>query len=453
MRWLLLIAMCLGSTPAARAADNRPNIIFLLTDDQRYDTLGASGNPIIRTPNLDTLAAGGVFFDRAYVTTSICAVNRACIFTGQYASAHGIHDFQTSLSPRQLARSYPAMLKAAGYRVGFVGKFGVGTKPVGLFDYDRGFDGQGRYFQEVDGRERHLTELMGDWAIEFLRTHEGDRPLCLSVSFKAPHVQDDDPRQFLYDPALEDMYAEDVIPPVPLSERSFFEALPEFLRTSENRRRWHKRFADDAMYQRSVKGYYRLISGVDLAVGRILRTLRELGMEKNTVILFTSDNGFYLGERGFAGKWFAHEVSIRVPLIVYDPRPDAALPGNAGTRREELVLSIDLAPTMLALAGIEPPAEMDGLSFLPLIRGNAPHWRTEFFYEHLFQHPHIPRSEAVRTQRWKYIRYIDIEPPYEELYDLPTDPHEEHNLAGLDTQEATLRMMREKWRAWRERLR
>lgn len=448
-RWILVIVMVWSARVGLGA--ERPNIILLLTDDQRYDTLGANGNEIVHTPHIDRLAAEGVSFDRAFVTTAICAVNRACIFTGQYASRHGIHNFSRSLSEEQLARTYPALLKAAGYRIGFVGKYGVGKKPEGHFDYDRGFNGQNHYFHEVDGEQRHLTELMGEWALEFLDMQDGDQPFCLSVSFKAPHVQDNDPRQFLYDPKFEALYADVTIPDVPLMESSFFEALPAFLRTSENRARWRKRFADAGMYQRSVKGYYRLISGADVVVGRIVARLRERGLSENTVIIFTSDHGFYLGERGFAGKWYAHEVSIQVPLIVYDPRNGPNADARHGTRRDEMALSIDLAPTILGLAGIEAPAEMDGRSLLPVVRGESPGWRSEFFYEHLFEHARIPRSEAVRTERWKYIRFIDSQPMYEELYDLEADPHERINRARDSAYGETLERMRDKWRAWRER--
>ena len=426
----------------------RPNIIFLLTDDQRWDTLGCMGNKIIQTPNIDRLASQGVVFDRCFVTTSICMTNRACILSGQYAARHGIWDFKTGFTPAQLAETYPAQLKEAGYHLGFIGKWGVGDPPRGLFDYDKGFPGQGKYFQQIGGKTVHLNELMGNQAIEFLAQTPKDRPFCLSVSFKSPHVQDNDPRQFLYEPRLESLYQDVTIPPAPLSESSFFAALPEFFKTSENRVRWQIRFATPEMYQRSVKGYYRLISGVDDVVGRIVQQLQKVGAANNTIIIYTGDNGFYLGERGLAGKWFGHEVSIRVPLVVYDPRLPA---GRRGTRNDSMVLSIDLAPTMLAMASLDAPASMQGENLLPLVHGEKPQWRSEFFYEHLFRHPKIPCSEGVRDGRYKYLRYLDVEPVYEELYDLATDSDEAHNLAGSPEHSATLDRMRQKWEMWRER--
>ena len=234
----------------------------------------------------------------------------------------------------------------------------------------------------------------------------------------------------------------------PLADSPFFEALTEFLKTSENRVRWKVRFATPEMYQDSVKSYYRLISGVDRVVGRIVEKLRRRGVDQQTIILYTGDNGFYLGERGFAGKWFPHEVSIRVPLVIYDPRLPAE---RHGTRREEMALSIDLAPTMLDMAGVAVPDSMQGKSLVPLVRGEKPPWRTEFFYEHLFRHGRIPCSEAVRDETTKYIRFVDTDPPYEELYDLKSDPDEAHNLANRPEHAATLQRMRQKWAAWHER--
>jgi arylsulfatase A-like enzyme len=202
------------------------------------------------------------------------------------------------------------------------------------------------------------------------------------------------------------------------------------------------------MYEHSVKSYYRLISGVDRVVGRIVAKLAEKGFSQRTVILYTGDHGFYLGERGFAGKWFPHEVSIRVPLVIYDPRlPEA----RRGRRCQEMALNIDLAPTMLELAGVDVPEAMQGKSLLPLVGGEAVAWRTEFFYEHLFRHGRIPCTEAVRTERHKYIQFLDTDPPYEELYDLKSDPEEAHNLAADPAHADELEQMRKKLDEWRQR--
>jgi len=429
----------------------RPNIIFLLTDDQRWDTLGAMGNPIIHTPNMDELASEGVLFLNAFVTTSICCTSRASIFCGQYARRHGIYDFATAFTPSQWAGTYPALLRGGGYRTGFVGKLGVGKAedmPVAEFDFCKGIAGQPKYEQtDENGKYKHLTRIMGEQSLEFLRSCSPDKPFCLSVSFKAPHVQDQDPRQFIYDPAYKDLYKHVTIPVPETAAPVYFRALPKFLQNSEARRRWEMRFSTPEKYQESVKGYYRLITGVDVVIGRIRRELEVLGMADNTVIILTGDNGFYLGEHGLAGKWFPHEESIRVPLVVFDGRADGRC---RGLRPREMVLNIDIAPTILELAGLDVPGQMQGRSLVPLLRGGRPKWRQEFFYEHLFDHPTIAKSEAVRTSRWKYSRYIDRQPVYEELYDLANDPQERTNLVNRKDYEGVLSLLRKHWQTQRQ---
>lgn len=435
---LLALSGWIGTqTPAVFAAD-RPHILFLLTDDQRYDTLGCNGNPIIQTPNLDALAERGVVFDRAYVTTSICAPNRACILTGQYAARHGMWDFNRELPPQQLEQTYPALLKQAGYRTGFIGKYGVG-KPPGkeIFDYNRGFAGQGQFLVTRHGETRHLTSIMGDQAIEFLQGCSQDQPFHLSISFKAPHVQDSPSvksDQYPFDPAphIANLYADITIPSPLTAVTDQFNRFPDFIKNSENRSRWAVRHWGPARDQESLKGYYRLVSGVDHAVGRIVAELENLGFANDTVVIFSSDHGQFLGEYGLAGKWYPHEPSIRIPLIIHDPRSAEQL---RGTRRDDFALSIDLAPTMLDLADVEIPAAMQGRSLRPLIDGRVPDdWRQEMYYEHHFVPPWpgmtIPRNEGIRTHRWKYIQYIDSKPLFEELYDLAVDPHETVNLAS-----------------------
>ena len=467
---VVLVAVVVGMLGPGGFADagERPNIIMLLTDDQRWDTLGCMGNQIIETPNVDRLAAGGVVFDNVFVTTSICMTNRACIFTGQYAARHGVINFRTNFTPQQLAQTYPGRLKSAGYHLGFIGKWGVGKPPQKLFDYNQGWPGQNKYLHVADGKVRHLTSIMSDQAIEFLDSTPADKPFSLSISFKASHVQDGPPKRFLdnpkfpqfknlyqkhpsqffYDPRLAGLYADATIPPAPLSDPAFFESLPQFLRESENRIRWQIRFPTPEQYQESVKAYYRLISGVDDVVGRIVKKLKDKGLADNTIVLFHGDNGFYLGERGFAGKWYPHEVSLRVPLVVYDPRLPAA---QRGTRRDQMALSIDLAPTILAMAGVEIPERMQGENLVPVLKGKSPAWRSEFFYEHLFNHKTIPRTEGVRDQRHKYIRFIDSDPLHEELYDLKNDPDEADSLAQKPEHAKTLAVMRKKWQSWRDK--
>jgi arylsulfatase A-like enzyme len=268
------------------------------------------------------------------------------------------------------------------------------------------------------------------------------------MSFKSPHVQDQDPEQFLSDPQLADLYKDVIIPPPAKSAARFFHQFPLSVQVSENRRRWAARFSSPEMYQRSVKNYYRLITGVDNVVGRIVSYLDSAGLADNTIIVFTSDNGFYLGERGLAGKWMMHEESIRTPLIVADPR----LRASHGKRREAMTLNIDMAPTMLEMAGLTPAPHLQGRSVIPLLDGN-PAWRSDWFYEHHFGYNGwIPRTEGIRSRRWKYTRYLDSDPLFEELFDLRNDPEELNNLAAASQHRPQLTTMRERWQSWRGQL-
>ena len=454
-RTFSLAAMgCMGAalSESARTAfanpqsSTPPNLIFLLTDDQRWDALGCIVNPIILTQNLAALAGEGVVFENAYVTTSICAASRASILSGRYVCNHGIDDFQKTFDEAAFARTYPVMLRDAGYATGFVGKYGVGDEmPESAFDYWRGFPGQGKFEQkDADGNYIHLTQVQEHQAVAFINEYGQRQPFCLSVSFKAPHVQDGDPRQFIYDPRDEDLYRDIDIPVPDNLKDTYEERFPEFFRANnEARNRWQLRFSTPELFQDMVKAYYRLITGVDRAVGKIRERLEASGLAENTVIIFTSDNGFFLGDHGLAGKWYGYEPSIRVPLLVYDPR----LPKEQrGTRRTEMVLNLDMAPTLLHLGGVTIPETMQGRDITPLLRGQAPPWREDFFYEHTFDHPAIPKSEGVVSLSHKYLRYIDESPVYEELFDLRADPYEARNLVGSAEHAVLLEQMRERYR-------
>ncbi|GIW92936.1 MAG: hypothetical protein KatS3mg110_0977 [Pirellulaceae bacterium] len=419
-------------------AAERPNFLVLVSDDQRWDTLGAAGNAVIQTPHLDRLAREGVYFENSFCTTSICAVSRASFFSGQYARRHGIWDFATPFSPEAWKQTYPMLLKAHGYQIGFIGKWGVGNRlPREDFDYWDGFPGQGRYYEREGGE--HLTKRQGDSAVRFLETIDPKRPFCLQISFKAAHCQDGAAWQFQYDLRHKHWYADSYIPPPPTADDAHFSQLPPFLQESEARKRWTIRFANPEMYQNTVKDYYRLISGMDEVIGILIDKLASMDVLKNTVIIFTSDNGFYLGDYGLAGKWFMHEPSIRVPLIIWDGREGQI---KAGHRPAELVLNIDVAPTILELAGIPLPESMQGTSLVPLCQGKKVAWRQDFLYEHLFEHPRIPKSEGVRGTRYKYTRYLVGERPYEVLVDLKEDPWEEKNLVHDPEHRPVLETMR-----------
>ncbi|MEW4923866.1 sulfatase [Algibacter sp. 2305UL17-15] len=412
----------------------RPNIIFLLCDDLRYDALGYMGNTIIKTPHIDHLADNGVRFNNAYVTTSICAVSRASILTGQYARKHDIWGFSKDLSQQQLANTYPVLLKDAGYTIGFIGKYGVGhNAPKDIFDFWAGFNGQGTYRQKTkEGKPIHLTSKMTHQAIAFLDKQKNNTaPFCLSISFKAPHVEGD-PGYFLPDSQFDDLYKDDDVPIPSTASKTYFNYFPEaFTKNNVARNRWEDRFASPSMQQENIKKYYRLISGVDQAVGRIMDGLKKNGQDKNTVIIFTSDNGFYLGEYGFAGKWYGSEPSIKVPLVITDLRNKT----QKSETRNQTVLNIDMGPTILGFAGAEIPKTMQGKDLFHLIKNSKTESRKEFFYEHLWQSSpsyYIPSTEGVVSGSKKYMKYFKDRDTtaviFEELYDLEKDPSEKNNL-------------------------
>jgi arylsulfatase A-like enzyme len=444
-----------GSAAAAEA--KRPNFVFLLVDDLRYDALGCMGDKIVKTPAIDRLAADGVLFENCFVTTSICWVSRTSIFTGQWMRRHGIENSAPGLQDQAWDNTYPALLRAAGYRTGFVGKFGVGNAreveaKASQFDFFRGLPGQaGQLFIDPeDPKRRHKTAQFGDEALEFLSGCTAEQPFCLSVSFNAVHARDGKPREFEPDPRDESLYQDVTIPVSQLATDEAYRRLPESVQNSEGRRRWGWRYDTPEKMQRILRDYYRLISGVDREVGRIRQELAHRGLADRTVIIFTADNGFALGDRGMADKWYMYEEDIRVPAIIYDP----LLPeSRRGKRVEAMALNVDFAPTMLELAGVKAPQQMQGRSLLPVLEGQTPSdWRTEFFYEHHSVANRIPPSEGVRTERFKLIRWINEEPVIEELYDLANDPLEEQNLVSDPKYADTLAELRGKWQRYQESL-
>ena len=265
------------SLPHSRADGARPpNILFMVADDHRSEALGCMGNQNIHTPQLDRLAREGVTFENHFCTTPICCASRASIMLGQYAGTHGINDFKTPLSAPQVDQTYWHQLKQAGYRIGFIGKFGVGSKmPAEAFNYWKGFPAQGFYFPQGPSGP-HLTHIMRDQANEFLEQTPRDKPFCLSISFKAPHVQDEAPEQYLPSSDTMSLYDGVTIPLPKGAGPDDVKRFPLAIQHSENRRRWGVRFATPDIYQASVKGYYRLISGIDSAVGSIRATLENL---------------------------------------------------------------------------------------------------------------------------------------------------------------------------------
>jgi len=488
------LGLALPGAAVGRPAGRRPNILLLFTDDQRADTMGCAGNAAIQTPETDRLAADGVRFRNAFVTTSICCVSRVSVLTGQYARRHGIHDFAAPLSDAAMAQTYPMLLKKAGYYTGFIGKWGIAANNIKLvnragatFDYWAGGSHQTNFWHEADcpfvthsgvgdgklknictcppdsrgargvgvriGRKNienpvHLsTKVIPDKVDQFLRSRDKDRPFCLSISFKAPHGPWSD-----WDPTFKDLYEDDKLPVPKTAAPEAIAAKPAFLRQSLGSPGGKRLAEDHARLRAQIGHYYRLISTVDASIGKVREALEAHGVADNTVIIFSSDNGHFLGEHGLMGKWLMYEESIRVPLIIHDPRLPAS---TRGQTCDELALNIDFAPTMLAAAGIAVPRKMQGRNLMPLLRNPRAKLREDFFYEHHYRSKahRIERTEGVRARRWKYIRYIDHEPACEELYDVQADPMETRNLAGEAAHKATLLRLHSKWKHYSAELR
>ena len=438
----------------------------------RWDVMGCAGNPLIKTPNLDRLAAGGTRFSNAFNTTAICCVSRASILTGQYARRHGVSEMNPFRTPlRDFAGTYPARLHQAGFYTGFIGKWGLDIDSRGgfqryaaAFDFWSGDMQQSVYWHEracayltndgtsnrtncfctcpaeartsdgVQGTGPHPalkdpvhaeTEFIPSKIRSFFDQRASDKPFCLSVSVKAPHGPWGG-----YAPRFAKDFEGAEIPRAASVSLAEAQRQPTFLRASLESDRgllFAQGTSLDGERNQQMRQYYRLVEGLDFCVGELLRELDRRGLTSNTVVIFTSDNGHFSGEHGFFGKWLMHEESIRAPLIVFDPREPAA---RRGQTCNEMVLNIDIAPTLLQLAGLRVPPDMQGQSLLPLLAEPQKPFRESFFYEHLYRKGgRIACSEGVRTRDWKYTVYVDqTGPDREQLYDVGRDPLEMKNL-------------------------
>ncbi|MDW8197185.1 MAG: sulfatase [Gemmataceae bacterium] len=426
-RWIVVVVSWFFLASGwATAEEPKPlNILILYADDWRHDTLGCAGHPVVQTPHLDALAQEGIRFTRACVTTSICGVSRASLLTGQWMSRHGNEAFAMFKTP--WAETFPALLRANGYWVGHVGKWHCGAFPKDQFDFGRAYAGQ-HWLSRNKGEPVHVTEWNERDAREFLQHRPQDRPFCLQVSFFAPHAEDAHPQQYRPQPHSEKLYSDVTIPVPATATQEALQRLPPFLQKPENegRKRWTWRFDTPEKYQTMMKNYFRLCTEVDAACGRILAELKKQGVLEQTLVIFTTDNGYFHGERQLADKWYPYEESIRVPLIVRDPRLPQA---KRGTTNDEFVLNVDLAPTILHAANLRPPASMQGRDFSVLYRNARvePPWRSAFFYEHatITNKNRIPSSQALVRKDFKYIYWPEFR--YEELFDRTSDPHEQNN--------------------------
>ena len=340
------------------------NVVVLVIDDTRWDSIGAAGNRIVRTPRLDALASEGIRFTQARVATSICVTSRASLLTGQYMSRHGIDRFGKQLTPDAFARTYAGVLRSAGYWIGYVGKYDVGAPRPADFDFLRPYYGR-HWIDGANGERVHVTEQNARDSIEFLRSRPRDKPFLLSVGYFAPHAEDSAKEQYLPQDWSAASYDGVKVPPSPLGDAKYFRALPPFLSSDSNegRVRFKWRFDTPERYQEYMIRYYRLITEVDAAVGRLIDELKSQGVYENTLIAFIGDNGYFHGDRGLADKWYPYEQALRVPLIVRDPRAPSR---TRGATRDQLALNIDLAPTIVAAAGQPVPDVMQGRDLSPL---------------------------------------------------------------------------------------
>lgn len=432
LRTLFAVAGCLVALNTW-AVERPPNIIFVLTDDQRYDEIGFV-NPVLDTPNMDRLAREGVHFSNAFVTTSLCSPSRASILTGMMMHNHGVVDNNKPLAPE--LELFPERLRQAGYATALVGKWHMGgesSDPRPEFDHWVSFPGQGNYYPtdmfgrpsrlNVDGKEvpqqGYITDELTDYALTWLDQLDPDRPFFLYLSHKAVHAQ--------FKPAERhrDQYRDAEIVAGEASPARQATA-PMWVKNQKNS--WHGAefpYHDDLLLPEFMREYHRTLSAVDDSIGRILAWLEKSGKLDDTVVVLMGDNGFLFGEHGLIDKRNAYEESMRVPLIAF--APDRFRPG---LEIQQMVANIDIAPTFLSLAGLETPEHYEGMSWASLARGDQPgEWRDHLVYEYYweFNYPQTPTTFAIRTADYKYIQYHGVWDT-EELFDLEKDPREQHNL-------------------------
>src|SRR6185369_17006800 len=446
--WCLAIAatFVLVSINGSAAAPVRPNFVFILVDDLRWDGLGCTGHPFARTPAIDRLAREGANFKNFFVSIPLCSPSRGSFLTGQYAHTHGIVDNtdHSALSHRLV--TFPRLLHDAGYETAYIGKWhmGMDDSPRPGFDHWVGFKGQGVYLDPVlntdgqtAGTNGYITDILNARALQFVQA-EHRKPFVLYLAHKAVHGP--------FTPAERhrDRYADAAIKP-PASAQDSLEGKPVLTRAIENppakKTKPGKKAADGkggAAAGGLQRNQLRALAAIDEGVGQLLAALETSKQLDNTVFIFTSDNGYFWGEHGLGDKRWAYEESIRDPLLVRYPKLI-----KPGTTFEQLVLNIDVAPTLLELAEAKIPATMQGRSLVPLLRDPKTPWRSAFLCEYFQekQYPRTPSWQAVRTGRWKFIRYDGLE-GMDELYDLKADPFELTNLVNVAAAGSSLAEMK-----------
>ncbi len=477
----------------------RPNVIVILADDMRAGYTGYEGHPIIETPNIDSLATSGTVFSNAFATSAACTPSRTTLLTGLYERRHGINfNSGSSMSSEAWAQTYPMLMKDAGYHVGYIGKnhTPVGKNEDGVIGYasgvmDRSFDywyaghrhlgfypkdkKQHKVFANAsadtqveimeEGMENFFTPDMAfQEGYDFLDSRPSEKPFALLLNFNVPHgagtssmeLRDSDPA--LYRTAYRDKLDEIELPSTYIAAKDIVTPkIPKSVYNGEYIEQYNYVKTPDEMKERTIRTI-QTITGIDKLLGKLLGKLEEQGIADNTIIVFTSDHGLLHGEHGLGGKVFLYEPSIRIPLIIFDPRTEET-PGASAS--DALVALVDVAPTLLELVGVPVPREVQGKSLEPLMRGAETEWRDVLFLENNMTIQNYPRMEGVRTQRWKYVRYFDRakdqgyedmlaasingeQPVYEELFDLENDPAEIQNLVSDPARGEVLEMLRAK---------
>ena len=469
---ILLLSFCVSSLSAKQQTE-KPNIIFLLTDDQRDNTFSINGHPWVQTPNIDKLIQSSVRFSNTYIAEPTCSPSRVAIFTGMYERVNGV-GFSSSyqLTEEQWEQTYPALLRKNGYFTGFIGKFGIEYytfkgKASEKFDFWRAHDGWAKFFPKTaknckdyhDSKEDIITPVMGESMEYFLDTIPDDKPFCLSVSFSVPHgsqttsmyPENAEARAMMIsaneNPKLRghpfyDRLYRDIDIQIPAETATDpYRFIPKKV-LNQNKGRASSTYKYDyhpvSCKEHHVR-YYQQISGLDKIVGDLLGSLKKRGLEDNTIIIFGSDHGLLMGEYGMGGKALLYDLTSKIPCFVFDPGLTASLRGRTV---ENLVSSLDITTTILDYAGIKAPSQMQGKSLEPLIYNKKNKWREEIFLENLYTGRDNPFCEGIREGNWKYIRMYDgIEgykerdvdfserkPDFEQLFNLLEDPEEMNNL-------------------------
>ncbi len=432
------------SQPRGPAA-KRYNIVFILLDDQRYDALGfLRSQPFIKTPNMDAIAKNGAYLPNAYVTTALCSPSRASILTGQYAHRHRVVDNDSPL-PRGLT-FFPQLLQKAGYETAFIGKWHMGgptDNPQPGFNRWISFKGQGHYLPHADGlnidgkkvtQKGYITDELNAYALDWLKTRQQGKPFMLYLSHKAVHAEfiPADRHRGRYDDL-------DFTPPRSMDPANVHNA-PMWVRNQRNS--WHGvdfPYHSELNISEYYKRYAETLLAVDEGVGQLIDLLKSKGLYENTLIAVMGDNGFAFGEHGLIDKRTAYEESMRVPLVMQLP---ALI--KPGKKIEEVVANIDIAPTFMELAGLRKPTDMDGSSYVPILKGEKIPWRDHLLYEYYWEYafPQTPTVHALRASRFKYINYYGLW-DINELYDLQNDPLELRNLINQPEHRETVNKMRE----------